>query len=202
MIKFKYPLTLFLFLSLSFYGYGQDSIIKHTWYIPNHAVLQYAGDVGMFSAGIGFQSKKEHFQYQFTVGYVPKAYVDKKHTLVTLNTLLNYSPLFFNLEEINVRVSPIVISLGGSYSFGEQFTKFHDSNYPQGYYWWPKSARIICSFGHAGRIDLSKYLNHIDAIELFSQFTTNDLALYSYSENTIVKFKHIFHYSCGMKVYF
>ena len=196
-------LSLFIILIIkTFEGFGQDSISEHKWYKPNHTVVQFAGDVGMFSSGIGFQSKKKHFQYQFTLGYVPKEYVDKKNNLYTINSLFHYTPLFFNLKEIHVRVSPLILSIGGSVSIGKQFTKYNDSNYPQGYYWWPNSVRIICSVGHAGRIDLSNVFNVIKAVELFSQFTTNDLALYSYSENSIVKFKHIFHFSSGIKIYF
>lgn len=180
----------------------QVDTINH-WYIPKFWVTQFAGDVGMVSTGMGFQNKTQKRNYIFSVGYLPKRFLDKKNDLFTFNSIFQYQPIFLQFEEINVKVTPLVFGIGASISMGKQFTKYHDSNYPQGYYWWPTNFRIIISLGHSTCLQLNSYAKQpFKAIELYSQLTTNDLAIYSYSENTIVKAKHIFHFAFGTKLYF
>ncbi|HON18843.1 MAG TPA: hypothetical protein PK990_06710 [Salinivirgaceae bacterium] len=167
--------------------------------VPDFFHLQFAGDIGMISAGAGYQTSSKKTHVSFLMGFVPKTYIDFENNLVTLNIAATYQPLMLYFRDVKMAFKPLILGSGISVSLGETYQRYNTPNYPKGYYWWPTNSRIIVTVGQS--ISVFQPSRTISQIDLYSQLATNDLALYSYSVNTIVKMRHIFHFSFGAKIF-
>src|SRR5687767_11338496 len=56
------------------------------WYVPDYFPLQYAGNIGLISAGAGYVFPKDRYQLSLIYGYVPKSVAGVTiHTLTARN---------------------------------------------------------------------------------------------------------------------
>ncbi len=168
------------------------------WYRPNHIVLQYAGDFGFLSGGVGFDFVDDKISIDFLVGYVPASIggID----IYTLNLKSVYKPFHYRINK-NITVVPFNIGFISSHAMGSQYNKTKSGIYPDGYYWWPANNRVGPSFGQNYYYSIEKK-KHKRVIEFYWDFVANDLGLYTYFDNKEAKLYHIFSFDCGLKWYF
>lgn len=179
-------------------GQIQYSDSTKNWYIPTHAVAQFAGGFGFLSAGTGYDFFEDRLSFDISFGYLPESIGGI--SITSLNSKTTYKPWHKVLKEPNITFTPVNFSALTMHAFGEQYTKFRKSgDYPQGYYWWPNSTRVGIAIGQSYFINS---INKIRALELFWNTSTDDLLLYSFFENKVVKRRHIYSFDFGVKVYF
>jgi hypothetical protein len=170
----------------------------HKAFIPYHAAIQYAGSMGMFSAGVGYASKADRTHFDIFLGYVPSFY--SSDDLYVITTKITHA--FWGTHPINERwqYTPFTAGLFLTYTIGKNFQ--WPARYPDGYYWWSESLRPNIFIG--GNI---QYLLHhtikLRKFTLYYELGTNELKLVSYIKNTsALSVGDILHAGVGMKVTF
>ena len=164
----------------------------------SYVSLQYAGSIGTISAGYFRTTQNNIFEIGFTYGYLPKALGGEIHTIAIKAN--------FNLVRIKVKekilIEPIQIGSFVTHNFGNNLgLDWNDKQYPDDYYWWPRSIRFHISLG--SQVSYKMNHNSIDRIGMYIEANTNDLYMSSFSgNNQALKITDIIFLGVGVKVYF
>lgn len=175
---------------------------KRNWarLIPQYEKIQFAGSMGVLSLGVGWDyGKKEQWETDVFLGYLPRFDGDKSHITMTLKE--NYIPWSLNIKQGGWMVEPFTVSIYINKIFGDEFWDRAPDKYPEKYYSFATNLRINLAFGQ--RISLKwispSLSNHVT---FFYEFGTNDLYLVSYFTNKYLKVPDIFNLSLGLKFKF
>lgn len=167
------------------------------WYVPDAAVIQYAGNMGMISAGPGYDLAHEKIAIDLLFGYVPKFEATEIGRLITLKT--SYKPFKIDLNN-KYAVTPLQVGMGISYHFGDQYSTSWEGAIPKGYYWWPTSWRVL---GFAGAsVTRTVNSNVIKDIKLYSEFGTYDLVVTAWYKDDKLRVWDILSASVGIRARF
>jgi len=178
-------------------SFAQSSFIKALR--PDQIGIQYAGSIGYYSLGVGYNLLKEKSTLSFHYGYVPEVKGGELH----IGTVkFDYKPFAIPIGKqlIFHPFNPVVFL---SYTFGENFgLTFDRDQYAKGYYFWSPALRE-----HLGASSELKILgdksSRIKSISLYTEANTNDLYLISwYNNKGRVPFLDIFHLGFGVKMNF
>ena len=152
---------------------------KSRWALPDFGVVQYAGSIGYFSAGLGYEVFKSNARFSTHFGVVPK---NRGGTLNIVAVKLIFKPKTYELSN-RLRFSPFDVGLMGSFHYGDNFeTRWPEGVHPKGYYWWHPALRahlivessVNYKFGKGRRFQsLSGYI----------EFNTNELYMVSFIQN-------------------
>ncbi|MFC5269810.1 hypothetical protein [Adhaeribacter terreus] len=197
----KYCLLLCI-LCGSFNLLAQDSHTSDTdrrWYIPDHAVAQFAGNIGLVSVGVGYSYLNDKVQTDILYGFVP-AFESK--TSIHIVTAKNaYHPFAIDLANDYV-FEPLRIGAGVSYSAGPQFFTRLPKRYPNRYYWWASSLRLTPFLG----MSISKKVGHeatiVKRVQLYAELGSTDLDIVSKFDNETIPVWDILNLAIGTKIVF
>ena len=167
---------------------------------PDHLATQFAGNIGLLSAGIGYSYAKDRLQTEFLYGVVP-AFESK----TTLHIITAKTTWYSRSRPINERYGwvPVRAGTGISYSVGRQFFTQLPSQYPNGYYWFSTSFRLTPFVGTALNLSLNEGRTAFKKLELYADLGTTDIHLLSYSLNTkALKPWNVFNLAFGLKAVF
>ena len=107
---------------------------KQRWekLIPTQTKIQYAGGMGLLSAGIGWDYGK-HSQWESDVflGFIPK--YDSKRAKTTITLKQSYIPWSLNIKN-GFSIEPLSCGLYFNSVFGDEFWVREPDRYPKGYY--------------------------------------------------------------------
>lgn len=94
----------FLFLINSF---SQESTVlkKKSWYVPDYAKVQFAGNIGLVSVGVGYRLFNKVLYSELLYGYVPESV--SKSDKIQLITIKNTFPILTKEIGSNLTISPI-----------------------------------------------------------------------------------------------
>lgn len=189
-------------ISLTFSGsYAsivEDSIktsntLERRWYLPHYIPIQYAGNIGFLSTGIGYSSRKENYQLSLVYGYAPRSLAGVPvHTLTAKN--------IFSLHRFHLNKKETLIpygALGLSFEIGGRSFFQQPSNMPPSYYDFPKSVHIVASGGLKFRAITSRYKN-LRGFEFFAETTTIDAYIWYKVRSDEVKLRHILSAAAGV----
>ena len=188
-----------LLLSALYLGaFAQDSLsMKRKWYVPDHIKGQFAGSVGLFSAGAGYAIFKNKTDLDFSVGYLPQRFTNDD--LLTINLKLTH-PLWRIEPDPDWNIAVITTGIYLSYTFGKEFSTDLPQWYPDGYYWWKEALRPNIFIGGNAQRRL-KNNKRFSAVGLYYEIGTNDLKLVSYVQNTgFLSIWDILHAGVGVKL--
>lgn len=190
-------ITFLLFLFASVQGIAQDDQKEKKWYIPHHAKVQFAGNIGFLSAGPGYLHGKNKLETDLMLGYLPKAIGGDR--IVSLTGKMTYSPWKTAIND-NWNIVPFSIGPYLSYSFGSQFDTWLPNEYPDGYYWWATSLRVGAFFG--GRIEMPlDPQRNVKSLGFYYELGTYDLEFISFVQNTdYLSVTDIFTLALGVKL--
>jgi len=107
-----------------------DEEVEGAWYAPDYFKIQYAGNIGFMSLGLGYNWWNDVAQSAFVYGYVPHGKGNATiHTFTVKNTFRLYQ---FNIGK-KYNLSP---TMGFSLSFepGQNSYMRVPDKYPSGYY--------------------------------------------------------------------
>lgn len=187
--------TLCIIVLLPFRGHCQSDS-RNKWYIPDHAKLQFAGNIGFLSAGAGYLHGHDKLETDLLLGFVPKP-VGGDH-IVSLTAKTTYFPWKVNLNN-DLKLYPFSVGPYLSYSFGSQFDTILPNEYPPGYYWWATSLRVGAFIG--GKLE-----KHTDgskrfkSVAVYYELGTYDLEFISYVQNRhFLDLSDVFSMALGVK---
>lgn len=171
--------------------------------IPKSALSQYAGSIGFFSAGVGYELfKNDRGSLDFMYGFVPKNRGGRLH-IATVK--FAYRPFEVRLNDW-AKLYPVNPGAFLSYHFGPRFDfQWDKDTYEKGYYWWSTALRPHISLGTEVKIDARKVAPalKIKSLSLYSEFNTNELYLVSYYQNAgTLSVTDIFKLGFGLRVAF
>jgi hypothetical protein len=156
-------------------GYAQT---KSKW-IPDHAKLQFAGNIGFFSLGLGYASRRETWEGDLYYGYVPESVGGLTiHSMTLKSTWFPIHP--FNRK--NFQLKPLSLGLLVNYTFGKQYFGFTPENYPYDYYGFPTSLHVGAFAG--GQVNLNHGGRIFKSTGIYYEVGTIDRQLLSYINNT------------------
>jgi hypothetical protein len=171
---------------------------KSHWLKPDHAVVQFAGSMGMYSAGIGYASRNNKVYLDFLMGHVPKEYSYNQLGIATVK--FTKTIWQSNVLKNQCTFTPLTGGVFITYTFGKNFN--WPDHYPDGYYWWSESLRPNIFLGGmiARSFEADKTLKRLT---FFYEVGTNDLKLTSYYLNpkTVSPFQ-ILHGGLGLRLSF
>lgn len=193
--------TLAILLSGHLHAQAQSADSLRTtqhWYTPDAAVLQFAGNMGMLSAGPSYYFAKERIATDLLYGFVPKFDSDEAEHLLTLKT--TYRPWTIERRH-GFEVIPFQIGLGLSYYFNDKYPLSWDEKYPKNYYWWSPKVRLL---GFAGASVNKEIRNSfISKAGIYSELGTYDLlATAWFKEEGALGLWEIVNISIGARVTF
>jgi hypothetical protein len=150
-----------------------NSVMKEKkWYKPDYFKIQYAGNIGFMSLGLGYDWWREIAQSDLLYGYVPVNHGNATiHTFTIKNTFRLYE--FKILNKYNL--SP---TFGFSVSLepGENSYMRIPNRYPEGYY--TSNSFYACLNAGIKSHLVFKYERRFSAMDLY--FEINTLADYAY----------------------
>lgn len=113
--------------------------------MPDLVVGQYAGNMGIVSAGIGWDyGHANHWETQFLVGIIPK--YDSRRAKVTLTLKENYVPWNVRLSH-GLVLQPLQTGLYLNTVLGHEFWAHQPNRYPNGYYGFSTRVRLNVCLG-------------------------------------------------------
>lgn len=169
--------------------------------LPNLGVLQYAGNIGMVSAGLGWDyGKNDRWETLFLVGYLPKFHADDEDYTFTLKE--NFVPWRVQCNEW-FSFQPACFTLFVNTIFDDEFWTREPSRYPSSYYGF--SSRVRFSIGFGGRInwDIPEARRlHGDRLSLYYELSMCDLQIVSAVPNREITFGDILRLGVGIQYKF
>lgn len=166
--------------------------------IPTHCKLQFAGSMGLFSAGIGWDyGKKARWETDLLLGYVPKYNSDKSHYTFTLKQ--NYIPWRVPLTR-GLSLDPLYTGAYLNTIFGDEFWSSQPDRYPSGYYWFSTRFRAHIFLGVRASWHPRSAESAIKDVTLFFEINTCDLYIVRKIGNDFIKAKDIVGFSAGLKL--
>jgi hypothetical protein len=169
--------------------------------IPNLSVVQYAGDIGMLSAGIGWDyGKNRRWETLLLLGYLPKFHTDENDLTFTLKE--NLIPWSISCPR-SFSIQPAVFTLFVNSVFDDAYWTREPDRYPSGYYGF--SSRIRTSIGFGGRISFDipdTHQPHSDRVSLYYELSSCDLYIISAVPNRRLTFGDILRLGLGIQYRF
>jgi hypothetical protein len=173
----------------------------HTFWnklIPRHYKLQFAGSMGLFSFGPGWEYGKHHqWETDIFFGFLPK--YDSKDNKVTFTLKENYIP--WN-KRINKRfgIDPLTVSLYFNSILSGKYWTNEPNKYPGGYYGFSTHIRINLAVGQRFTYYIPEtQRRHNKSLSFFYELGTTDFYVVSAFNNHYLKLKDIVHLSLGIK---
>jgi hypothetical protein len=165
------------------------------WYIPHFIPLQFAGNIGFLSTGVGYEARKQNYQLAIVYGYVPARFGGVSvHSFTAKNTF----PIFrFFIDKIRSIVPYGAIGLNVEVG-GKSFLTLPD-NMPASYYDFPKSTHLIGSLGVKYRHVMNR--PSVRAVEFFAETTTIDAYIWYKTRSDAVKWRQILSGAVGANIF-
>ncbi|WP_321424152.1 hypothetical protein [uncultured Bacteroides sp.] len=166
--------------------------------IPTYSKLQFAGSMGLLSAGIGWDyGKRKQWETDLLIGYVPHYSSSAKATFTIKQ---NFMPWKFNLGR-NISMEPLACGLYINTVLNEDFWVKEPDRYPKGYYNFSTKIRSNIFVGQRFTYNMnSEKHSFAKAVTLFYELSSSDLYIVSASGNNYLKPKDYIHLSLGVKL--
>lgn len=195
-------ILLFLCIHLSAQEDTYDKHIQHytsTWnaLIPRYAKIQYAGSMGMFSVGTGWDYGHHHWETDALLGIVPR-YSDR-HAMATFTLKQNYLPWNIPINE-HFSFEPLATGLYLNTLLDKDFWVKQPERYPQNYYTFSTRIRLHVFIGQRFTLNLPKERSWHKSLTFFYELSTCDLYLISAIGNKYLKPKDYLSLSLGVKM--
>ena len=204
-MRIKYCiLVTIIIMSFSANLYSQepqaDTINK--WYIPTHVRIQFAGNIGMFSAGPSWTFLKNNIELAYSIGYVPE-FAARRDIYITAIKGIYTPKLDININETTT-IKPLSVGAVFTYTFGDRYSKYQDTNrYPNGYYWWNISYRI--GLLYVAEIYTKINQKHLKGLSVYFEASFWDLYMFSQFDNSNNSYLNLWDtttFGLGTKVFF
>ena len=182
--------------------------MKWSSLIPKQFVIQNAGNMGLLSAGIGWNyGRGQHWETHLLVGFIPKHQSTRAKATLTLKE--NYLPWSITLGPKNTAheagrwtFEPLQASLYVNTVYGNEFWKSQPHRYPDKYYEFMSTKfRLNLALGQRFTRHIpSAKRNRAKSISIFYEISTCDYYIRSKFLDHNVPLKDILGLSIGLKL--
>lgn len=164
--------------------------------IPEVLTLQYAGGIGMLSAGVGWAyGPSDNWQTDLLIGFIPHRYYHPNYWTLTLREL--YSPWRIHIGS-DWSVRPVFFSLGINSILHNEFWSKQPTRYPSGYYIFPSKIRLRIGIGQRISFTIPRPRRHLGRkISLYWELSTCDLYIRQKIKSSAVPFHSILSLAIG-----
>lgn len=173
---------------------------KNKWQnlIPTHTKLQFAGSMGLLSAGIGWDyGKHNQWETDVLVGYIPR-YSSRAKATFTIKQ--NYMPWNVSLGK-DFSIEPLACGIYLNTVLDNDFWVKEPDRYPKGYYNFSSKIRSNIYLGQRFTYNLPQEKQHFGkAVTFFYEISTSDLYIISAFGNDYLKPNNYLHLSLGVKL--
>lgn len=166
--------------------------------IPTHTKIQYAGGMGLFSLGAGWDyGKNNQWETDVFLGFLPR--YSTQDNKVTFTLKQNFIPWKVDLGN-DFLLEPMACGLYVNTIFNGDFWVSEPDKYPNDYYSFSTKMRFNIYIGQriGYKIPPSKRF-FAKSISLFYELSTNDLYMVSAFTNTYLKPSDYLRLSFGVK---
>jgi hypothetical protein len=168
--------------------------------IPAYYKLQYAGSMGMFSIGCGWEYSKKKFETEVFAGFAPTP--SSRPTLLTFTLKENYIPLHVQLNNA-MALTPFITGIYFNAIVNDTDLFYLNPNrFPKGYYWHSEKIRTNIFAGQQIEFKLEKRIIGIKKLNLYYEVSTHDLLLTQLATNNNLKPKDYLILSLGFGISF
>lgn len=144
--------------------------------LPTRVEIQYAGGMGMLSAGIGWEyGRRGEWATDLFAGFIPAAYIG--HTCATTTIKQSYAPWSIRCSD-RFSAEPFKCGIYLNSVIADEFWLREPSRYPKGYYGFSTKVRAHIFIGQNFRLHLRRG-GALRDISLFWEANTCDLYLIS-----------------------
>ena len=166
--------------------------------IPTHNKIQFAGNMGMFSFGTGWDyGRRDQWETDLFLGFIPKH--DSHRTKLTMTLKQNYMPWSLELGK-GFSTEPLSCGLYFNTVFGHEFWVKEPSRYPEGYYGFSSKIRTHIFLGQRLTYNIDKDRRFFTkSVTLFYELSTCDLLLISRATNRYLRARDYLSLSFGLK---
>lgn len=159
--------------------------------IPNMFTLQYAGGVGMFSAGPGWDyGSSNQWETHVALGYLPKKYNKSAYWTLTLKE--SYLPWRVDLGRSPLELRPLCVTLGINSILHSDFWTSEPDRYPGGYYGFSSKVRFILGLGQRLTLNIPYNKRRLGSqLSLYYEVSTCDIYVRQKFLNSSIPLKDI-----------
>ena len=174
--------------------------------IPTQFVIQNAGNMGLLSAGLGWNyGSRRQWETDLMVGFIPKH--QSTRTKMTMTLKENYIPWSitpradFNKQKM-LSVEPLTVSIYINTVYGDEFWKNQPNRYPDKYYEFMSTKfRLNLALGQRITMNIPEKMRvRHSRVSLFYEVSSCDLYIRSMFQDSRVKLKDIIGLSLGIKL--
>lgn len=162
---------------------------------PKNVMSQYAGGMGFLSFGVGWEYGNSHWNSDFLIGFLPKAYSDEFH--LTFTAKQTYTPWRWYFRP-QFSYEPLTCGLYVNTISGEEFWQKEPGRYPNSYYNFSSKVRFTIFLGQS--ITFYPRSDRWRAFSFFYELSTNELYLVSKIPNSTLKWGDILRLSFGVRL--
>jgi hypothetical protein len=189
------PIVILLLLHTTAVAYCDgDSTRAKRWYEPAYVPLQFAGNIGFLSTGIGFTSHTKKYELALLYGYVPASIaLSHIHTISAKN--------IFPLRHYNLKTNQALIpylGLAVSLEVGGNAFLTLPAQYPRSYYDFPKALHATAFGGVKLQQLFERHFRFLRGIQFYAEAGTVDVYIWYKVRSEEVKFKQIFSLALGV----
>lgn len=166
--------------------------------IPTHAVVQNAGNMGLVSAGLGWDYGNEKWETQLLFGYIPP--YESNRGKLTSTIKQNFIPWNVSLGQ-GWALEPLTSSLYINTVYGSEFWRSQPSRYPAKYYQF-LSTKFRLNIALGQRITRTCFPSRkvgLKSISLFYEVSTCDIYVRSFFIGSDTPWTSLIGLSLGLK---
>lgn len=172
-----------------------NSVLNH--FIPKYSKLQYAGSMGLLSAGVGWEYGKKRWETDLLVGYVPTE--SYRQDLVTMTLKQNYTP--WRIKTSNVfSLDPLTTGFYINAILNDKnLWGTSPDRYPKDYYMHSNRFKFHIFIGQGLKYNLKKTNLPIKTMSAFYEISTFDLYLLNIFKGSYLKPDDYISLSLGLR---
>jgi hypothetical protein len=169
-------------------------------FVPSQLVIQNAGNMGVVSAGVGWNyGKRRYWETQLLLGYIPEHQSNKNKMTITLKE--NFLPWHIRIGHL-CSIEPFEASIYLNTVYGHEFWRSQPSRYPDGYYdFLSTKFRFNAAIGQRVTWQMGSKGRHSgQSVSLFYEISSCDLYIRSKCLDSSVSLSDILGLSVGVKL--
>lgn len=167
--------------------------------IPSHSKIQYAGGIGLLSAGLGWDyGRSNQWETDVMLGFVPSYSTDKAKMTFTLKQ--SYLP--WNSQPVNEKFTfdPLSVGLAVNTVFDNEFWITEPDKYPSRYYGFSTKLRLWLHLGQCITLHIPEEKRFMaKSITAFYEVSSCDLYMVSAFTNSHLKPNDYLRLAVGLK---
>lgn len=175
---------------------------RKRWYslVPTYSKLQFAGNMGLLSAGFGWDyGKHNQWETDLLFGYLPK--YDSDRSKITMTLKQNYIPWNITLGGGPFSFEPLTCGLYFNTVFGDEFWVSEPDRYPSGYYGFSSKIRTHIFLGQRITVEIPRNKRYMaKSITFFYELSSCDLYIVSAFTNRYLRMHDYLSLSFGLKM--